>query len=141
MIGYMNVIPIGIKITVKIGTIHDKINLSRFLIPGLIKLAPYLIRGNPVFPPPGQRPSWAGGWIPAFAGMTCSAVINDAVYNMIFLYPFTRFSPTNLLKKFMRSSVYAFEFLYWTPRPLDLLTPFDSSVMYIFNPKVTFKRG
>jgi len=83
---------------------HDEINLSRFVIPGLIKLAPYLIRGNPVF-----------SWIPAFAGMTCSAVINDAVYNMIFLYPFTRFPPKYLLKKFMRSSVYAFEFLYWTP--------------------------
>ena len=41
-----------------------------FVIPGLTKPAPYLIRGNPVL-----------FWIPAFAGMTQSFVINDAVYN------------------------------------------------------------
>jgi hypothetical protein len=66
MIGSMSVIPIGIKITVKIRTMHDKINLSRFVIPGVIKLAlacpvldtGYLIRGNPVFE----------NWFPAFAG-------------------------------------------------------------------------
>jgi hypothetical protein len=34
-------------------SIHDDINPVRFVIPGLTKLAPYLIRGNPVF------------WIPA----------------------------------------------------------------------------
>ena len=37
----------------------------QFVIPGLTKPAPYLIRGNPLLFPPGQRPSWAGGWIPA----------------------------------------------------------------------------
>jgi len=59
----------------------------QFVIPGLTKPAPYLIRGNLVIFPPGQapprppaqraswlgekgschggRPSWAGGWIPA----------------------------------------------------------------------------
>jgi hypothetical protein len=60
--------------------IHDDINLVQVVIPGLTKPAPYLIRGNPVFFPPGQRPSWAGGWIPAFAGMTPFATINLAVY-------------------------------------------------------------
>ena len=30
------------------GTIHDDIRLTRFVIPGLIKPAPYAIRGNPV---------------------------------------------------------------------------------------------
>ena len=29
--------------------IHDDISLIRFVIPGLTKPAPYLIRGNPVF--------------------------------------------------------------------------------------------
>jgi hypothetical protein len=42
--------------------IHNDINLNRFVIPGLTR--------NPVF-----------SWIPAFAGMTCFVVINDAVYN------------------------------------------------------------
>jgi hypothetical protein len=41
--------------------IHDDVNLCRFVIPGLTR--------NPVF-----------SWIPAFAGMTSSVVINDAVY-------------------------------------------------------------
>jgi len=50
--------------------IHDDISLVRFVIPGLTKPAPYLIWGNPVF-----------SWIPAFAGMTYSVVINDAVYS------------------------------------------------------------
>ena len=45
--------------------IHDDISLTQSVIPGLTKPAPYLIRGNPVIFPPGQRPSWAGGWIPA----------------------------------------------------------------------------
>ena len=40
-----------------------------FVIPGLIKPAPYLIRGNPVF-----------SWIPAFAGMTSFSVINVVAY-------------------------------------------------------------
>ena len=60
--------------------IHDDISLTQSVIPGLTKPAPYLIRGNPVIFPPGQRPSWAGGGIPAFAGMTPFAVINVAVY-------------------------------------------------------------
>jgi hypothetical protein len=34
--------------------IHADISLMPFVIPGLTKLAPYMIRGNPVFP-----------WIPA----------------------------------------------------------------------------
>ena len=42
--------------------IHDDINFSRFVIPGLTR--------NPVF-----------SWIPAFAGMTGSVVINYALYN------------------------------------------------------------
>jgi hypothetical protein len=42
-----------------------------------------LIRENPVFFPPGKRPSWAGGWIPAFAGMTPFVVMNVAVYKML----------------------------------------------------------
>ena len=49
---------------------HNDINLSFSVIPGLTKLAPDLIRGNPVF-----------SWIPAFAGMTAPAMINYAVYN------------------------------------------------------------
>jgi len=52
--------------------IHDDISLPQSVIPGLTR--------NPVIFPPGQRPSWAGGWIPAFAGMTPFAVINVAVY-------------------------------------------------------------
>ena len=64
-------------------TIHDDISLMQFVIPGLTKPAPYLIRGNPVF-----------FWIPAHrlrgdkftpakagAGMTSIAAINVAVYN------------------------------------------------------------
>jgi len=43
--------------------IHNDINLNRFVIPGLTR--------NPVF-----------SWIPAFAGMTCFVVINDAVYRL-----------------------------------------------------------
>ncbi len=48
-----------------------------FVIPGLNKPAPYLIRGNPVF-----------FWIPAFAGMTCTLAINDyaSLYITIFLH-------------------------------------------------------
>ena len=44
------------------GFIHDDISLMHFVIPGLTR--------NPVL-----------SWIPAFAGMTRSVVINDAVYN------------------------------------------------------------
>jgi hypothetical protein len=55
--------------------IHNDIRLMQFVIPGLTR--------NPVFFPPGQRPSWAGGWIPAFAGMTPLAVINVAVYRFL----------------------------------------------------------
>jgi hypothetical protein len=44
--------------------IQNDLNLSLFVIPGLTR--------NPVF-----------SWIPASAGMTCSVVINDAVYNTI----------------------------------------------------------
>ncbi len=43
--------------------IHCDIDLAQFVIPGLTR--------NPVF-----------SWIPAFAGMTFPAVINNAVYNM-----------------------------------------------------------
>ena len=56
-------------------SIHDDISLIQFVIPGLTR--------NPVFFPPGKRPSWAGGWIPAFAGMTPFAAINVAVYNRV----------------------------------------------------------
>jgi hypothetical protein len=49
---------------------HDDISPVQFVIPGLTKPAPYLIRGNPVL-----------FWIPAFAGMTRSVVIHDAVYS------------------------------------------------------------
>jgi hypothetical protein len=55
----------------KLVFIHGDISLAHFVIPGLTKPAPYLIRGNPVF-----------SRIPAFAGMTCSIEINDAVHNM-----------------------------------------------------------
>ena len=55
-------------------TIHDDISLIRFVIPGLTKPAPYLIRGNPVF---------LKYWFPAFAGMTAFAMINVAVYKLI----------------------------------------------------------
>ena len=48
------------------------ISLIQFVIPGLTKPAPYLIRGNPVF-----------FWIPAFAGMTAIAMINVAVYRLL----------------------------------------------------------
>jgi hypothetical protein len=43
--------------------IHNDITVSLFVIPGLTR--------NPVFP-----------WIPASAGMTCSVVINDAMYKL-----------------------------------------------------------
>ncbi len=53
----------------RIPFIHDNISLIQFVIPGLTRPAPYLIRGNPgLF------------WIPAFAGMTRSALINVAMY-------------------------------------------------------------
>jgi hypothetical protein len=50
-------------------SIHEDISFMRFVIPGLTKPAPYLIRGNPVF-----------FWIPAFAVMTPFAAINVVVY-------------------------------------------------------------
>jgi hypothetical protein len=61
--------------------IHDDISLMHFVIPGLTKPAPYLIRGNPVllfFLVPRFRGDDV--WIPAFAGMTRPVVINGAVY-------------------------------------------------------------
>ncbi|OGP89786.1 MAG: hypothetical protein A2157_04855 [Deltaproteobacteria bacterium RBG_16_47_11] len=48
-------------------SIHNDINVSLFVIPGLTR--------NPVF-----------SWIPASAGMTSFVVINDAVYNKLFLF-------------------------------------------------------
>jgi hypothetical protein len=51
--------------------IRDGIRLIQFVIPGLTKPAPYLIRGNPVL-----------FWIPAFAGMTSFAAIDVAVYRI-----------------------------------------------------------
>jgi len=63
--------------------ISDDISLMRIVIPGLTKLAPHLMRGNPVgvfkILVPGFRRDDA--WIPAFAGMTRFVVINDAVNN------------------------------------------------------------
>jgi hypothetical protein len=56
--------------------IHDDISLMHFVILGLTKPAPYLIRGNPS----RLRRDF---WIPAFAGMTRSVVINDAVLRKI----------------------------------------------------------
>jgi len=47
--------------TIKFWFTDDDTNLVQFVIPGLTR--------NPVF-----------SWIPAFAGMTSSTVINDAVY-------------------------------------------------------------
>jgi hypothetical protein len=43
-------------------------SFEQFVIPGLNKPAPYLLRGNQVF-----------FWIPAFAGMTSFGAINEAV--------------------------------------------------------------
>jgi len=65
---------------------HNDINFLLFVLPGLTKPAPYLIRGNPVYKimvPCFRRDD---AWIPASAGMTCFAVINDAVYNKLFLF-------------------------------------------------------
>jgi hypothetical protein len=50
--------------------IYSSISLVGFVIPGLTKPAPYLIRGNPVIKtlvPCFRRDDV---WIPAFAGMT-----------------------------------------------------------------------
>jgi hypothetical protein len=49
-------------------TIHDDISLMQFVIPGLTKPAPYLIRGNPVF-----------FWIPAFAEILLRVIILQLV--------------------------------------------------------------
>ena len=56
---------------------HDDTILVHFVIPGLTKPAPYLIRGNPVlfWIPAGVYPVFRYG-----AGMTRSVVIHDAVY-------------------------------------------------------------
>jgi hypothetical protein len=51
------------------GSMHSDINPIQFVIPGLTKPAPYLIRGNPVL-----------FWIPAFAGMTAFGAISAAVH-------------------------------------------------------------
>ena len=54
-------------------TIHSEISLFLIVIPGLTR--------NPVF-----------SWIPAFAGMTCFAAINDVVYKYGSIYkPKSRF--------------------------------------------------
>ncbi len=48
--------------------IYDDINVSLFVIPGLTKPAPYLIRGNPVFL-----------WIPAGVYSVLDTERNDAL--------------------------------------------------------------
>jgi hypothetical protein len=48
---------------------HNDINFLLFVLPGLTKPAPYLIRGNPVL-----------FWIPAFAEMTDPVPINVAMH-------------------------------------------------------------
>ena len=71
---------------------HDDIGLMEFVIPGLTKPAPYLIRGNPVllfFLVPRFRGDDV--WIPAGlypvldagGGMTSFVVINDVWYNIL----------------------------------------------------------
>src|SRR4030042_392845 len=57
-------------------SLHNDIKLIQFVIPGLTKPAPYLIRGNPVL-----------FWIPASAGMTSFATINVAVYFWAWFQP------------------------------------------------------
>jgi len=72
--------------------IHDGISPMDFVIPGLTKPAPYLIRGNPGFPvKTGSHficivPRFRGDdvWIPAFARMTSFAPIDVAVYRKYF---------------------------------------------------------
>jgi len=54
---------------------HNDISVQQSVIPGLTR--------NPVFFPPGQRPSWAGGWIPAFAVMTFLLLVNDVAYRSV----------------------------------------------------------
>jgi len=57
--------------------IPNDINFLLFVIPGLTKPAPYLIRGNPagaVREPPLH---------PAFAGMTCPVPINVVMYRTV----------------------------------------------------------
>jgi hypothetical protein len=48
---------------------HDDLSPIRFVIPGLPKPAPYLIRGNPV-----------SCWIPALARMTGVVMIDDTMH-------------------------------------------------------------
>jgi hypothetical protein len=65
----------GYWVQMQIKIILDDRSPARVVIPGLTKLAPYSIRGNPVFP-----------WIPAFAGMTFSARTTVAVYRNFFTH-------------------------------------------------------
>ena len=61
--------------------LYNDISLMQFVIPGLTKPAPYLIRGNPVYKilvPCFRRDNV---WIPAFAGMARFVMIGDAVHN------------------------------------------------------------
>jgi hypothetical protein len=76
------------------GNIHADISPVWFVIPGLTNLAPYLIRGNPVF-----------SWIPAqasprraFAGMTTFGVVNVAVRKFSFIYPLFHYSSIPLFQ-------------------------------------------
>jgi len=64
--------------------IQDDISFMQSVIPGLTKPAPYLIRGNPGLTTFGGAKGEQGFfWMPAFAGITKSALINVAMYKML----------------------------------------------------------
>ena len=99
-------------VQMQIKIILDDRSPARVVIPGLTKPAPYVIRGNPVFPwiPAQASLGFAERRAPrrAFAGMTFSARINVTIYRNFFTHysniPFLYFSFMHLSKIFLISS-------------------------------------
>ena len=110
-------------VQMQIKIILDDRSPARVAIPGLTKPAPYVIRGNPVFPwiPAQASLGFAERRAPrrAFAGMTFSARINVTIYRNFFTHfpniPIFQYSPFfTFLSRTSQKSFWSLPFPWWS---------------------------